>query len=305
MFDTLNMDRIVVGGNNTDALDKIISIYHSVDELSKSIKIEEIAKYINDNNPNAFSSKTKPFEERTVKTSLESAELIKVSANAFLALKISYANEIATLCEKTGADINEVMDGIGADHRIGRAFLYAGRGYGGGCFPKDVSGLIKTAEEYGIDLEIMRSAQKRNDMMPMHIVERIVSENNGNLENKRIAILGLAFKTGTSDVRKSPGIKLANIISKQFGSNVIVYDPKAMDEADKDLENSIERGTSTEQTINNADIIVLTTPWEEFTSLDLTHLKEKMNGTLFVDAVNAMDKNTINNAGFKYVGVGR
>lgn len=305
VFDTLNMDRIVVGGNKQESLDKVISLYKSVDELSQKINLKGINKYIKDNNPNAFSSKHKPFEDRVIKTSLESAELIKVSANAFLALKISYANEIATLCEKTGADINEVMNGIGADHRIGRAFLYAGRGYGGGCFPKDVSGLIKAAEKEGVELEIMKSAQKRNDMMPFHIVERLVTQNNGNIEGKNITVLGLAFKTGTSDTRKSPGIKIANTLSKELGAKVTVYDPQAMEEADEMLEADIIRSSTTDEAIKKADIVILATQWEEFTSINIEELKKEMNGNIFVDAVNAMNKDLLIEKGFVYIGVGR
>ncbi len=304
VFDTLNMDRLIVGGNNKSAVKSVVDLYRSIDNLSKRIKLSDIDKYIKDNNPNAFKSENKPFDDRVVITNLESAELIKVSANAFLTLKISFSNEIAMLCDKTGADITEVMDGIGFDHRIGRAFLYAGRGYGGGCFPKDVSGLIKTAEDHGISFDIMKASQKRNDSMVNYIVNKLKEANNGTLESTNICVLGLSFKTGTSDVRKSPGIKIANLL-EQNSAMVSVYDPMAMEEANSELNNGIMRSKTANDAIKGSDILILATPWEEFKEIDIDTLKQLMTGNTYFDAVNAMDKNLLEQNGFIYLGVGR
>src|SRR5680860_286918 len=191
LYDTLCFDRIVVGGKNKTAVKHILDIYRQLEKHRN--KIAKIANVQIGENKGQY-----------ITTGLNSAELIKVTANAFLALKISFANSIAKLSDQVDADIVEVMDAVGADERIGRAFLNAGRGYGGGCFPKDVSGLISSAEKNGVAMDIMTSAQDVNSSMPDYIVDKLKTLLNGDMDGKSVAVLGLAFKGGTSDTRKSP-----------------------------------------------------------------------------------------------------
>lgn len=303
LYDTLNMDRIVLGGVDEFAVKQIAEIYKSVDEYAKKFNLDAVSQFAKDNNPAARPFGEKSFEDRVVTTSLESAELIKVSANAFLALKISFANEIALLCDKSGADVTEVMNGVGMDHRIGKAFLYAGRGYGGGCFPKDVKGLISVGDQHGIDMTITKAAFELNHNMPGYIIKKAINKFGG-FKGKSVAVLGLAFKTGTSDTRKSPGIKLAHE-ALLAGACVTVYDPEAMEEAEPLMDNQIIRAHSLEAAIKDADIIVLATPWGELIKYPLSGYKNLMRGNFIIDAVNALKPKDVADAGFEYVGVGR
>lgn len=289
--DSLWFDRIVAGGQDKDAVNDIINVYKKLEQNRNSVaKIAGLSQ--------EYTSKGEYFS-----TNRNSAELIKVTSNAFLALKISFANSIAKLADKTNADVVEVMDAVGADKRIGRAFLNAGRGYGGGCFPKDVSGLISSGLHHGVDLKIMTSATEVNESMPSYIVEKIqdiVHE----LKGRKVAVLGLSFKSGTSDARKSPGVKLANILSKN-GAIVSVFDPKASNEASDDLRRDISIEGSMLKAISNSDVVVIATDWPEFIKTDWLRLKSKMSGDLFVDAVNSFEKGELTKQGFKYMGIGR
>lgn len=293
--DTLLFDRIVVGGGDQKALDKVTEIYKQVD--SCKVEIADIADV------GIEHDKLKAHEGSYIKTSLESAELIKVSANAFLALKISFANSIAKIADQANADITEVMDGIGADERIGRAFLNAGRGYGGGCFPKDISGLISSANKYGVDLPIMVSSQDVNESMPGYIASK-AKQTLKTFDGKNLAILGLSFKPGTSDVRKSPSIKLANLLVKD-GAYVKAYDPEANGEASRDLYEEVDVLESWEEAAKNADAVFIATDWDEFTRIDLEQLSGIVKGKVLVDCMNSFDKNAVVGAGFTYIGVGR
>lgn len=288
--DTLGFDRIVAGGSNKEAVKKVLDIYKTI-ETNR----DDIAKRANV----TFTAHQGSY----IQTNLSSAELIKVTANAFLALKISFANSIAKLADHTGADISEVMDAVGADRRIGRAFLNAGRGYGGGCFPKDVSGLISSATEHGVDLPIMVAATEVNESMPGYIANKAL-DLLGSFEGKKIAVLGLAFKAGTSDARRSPGVKLANILSHD-GAEVCVYDPAANGEAKEDLRKSITICSSIDDCTNGTDAVFITTDWSELKNLGLRKLKDKMSGNLFIDAMNCYNPTDVTKHGFTYVGVGR
>jgi len=216
-----------------------------------------------------------------------------------LALKISFANAIAKLSDKVGADVVEVMDAVGEDRRIGRAFLNAGRGYGGGCFPKDVSGLIASIREHGADPEIFDAIQDLNNSMPGYIVTKLKSEV-GELTNKKIAVLGLAFKAGTSDVRRSGAVAIANILSQE-GAEVTAYDPEANEEAAPDLEKFVVLEDSIDAAAAHAEIIVIATEWPAFKNLDL----KKYKHAIIVDAMNVLDATTVRKAGVQYIGVGR
>lgn len=291
--DSLWFDRVVVGGTNSGALEKIMGAYRLVEQ-----KRDGIAAVAGLDIPSA-----KPAG-RYITTTLESAELIKVTANAFLALKISFANSIAKLADQAGADVNEVMDAVGADARIGRAFLNAGRGYGGGCFPKDVSGLIASGLAHGVELEIMRAAQAVNDDMPGYIIEKLQDAAGGSLEGKQVAVLGLAFKAGTSDTRRSPGIALANKLIAA-GAHVAAFDPQAIEEARHTLNSEVKIKHSMDDALANADAALVTTEWPEFVNLAPEAFAQKMSGKILADAMNRLDPAAVKAAGFTYVGVGR
>lgn len=290
VLDTLFFDRIVVGGSDKNAVHEVLSLYRDVEKNQQQIaKLADL--------------KPKEIKGEYIATNLDSAELIKVTANAFLALKISFANSIAQLADKTDADVVEVMNATGADPRIGRAFLNAGRGYGGGCFPKDVKGLISSAESYGVDLEIMKAADKLNRQMPEYIVNK-AKQSIGDFGGKKVAVLGLSFKAGTSDARKSPGIKIANTLAKT-GAQVSAYDPEANKEAKEDLSDSVNLTDSTQEAVKDTEIIFVATDWPEFKSLDLSELKSAMSGSLLVDCMNIYDPSEAEKSGFEFIGVGR
>lgn len=293
VFDTLNMDRLVVGSNDKDALDTITSIFSDVDKFSKTINHSDYSEYAV-TYVDTLEDKGS-FEDRIIRTNLESAELIKVTANAFLALKISFANSIAELCEQTDAHANEVMDGVGSDRRISRSFLYAGLGWGGGCFPKDVSGLIASFQDHNIDNPILNGAVEVNSRMPHIVLEKIKK-----YHPTKVTVLGLAFKPGTSDARKSQAIKLANLLVDQ-GYEVIAYDPQAMEEAVQEkLAAQVQLADSTQNAIQDAEVIVIATEWNEFKQFDWAQLQD----VVIIDARNALDADAIKAAGLKYEGVG-
>ncbi|AHB42148.1 UDP-glucose 6-dehydrogenase [Candidatus Saccharibacteria bacterium RAAC3_TM7_1] len=290
LYDTLYFDRVVAGGDDEQAVEAILAIYRQLEEHR-----DEIASQAGVT-PN-------PRKGKYIATSLNSAELIKVTANAFLALKISFANSIAQLADKVDANVVEVMDAVGADERIGRAFLNAGRGYGGGCFPKDVSGLIASGLENGVDLEIMQSAQRTNSTMPGYIVEKL-KKSLGELNGRKIAVLGLAFKAGTSDVRKSPGMAMVRLLHTA-GATVLAHDPQAAEEACEAYDDALDIRPSISETIEAADAVIVATEWDEYRQLLPESFKAPMAGTTIVDAVNILDKNALTSAGLTYLGVGR
>ncbi len=291
IVDSLWFDRIVVGSSNKESAQKVIDLYKSIAERRNEIAARAGIDPPNNNVGTYYL------------TNRNSAELIKVTANAFLALKISFANSIAKLADHTGADINEVMGVVGADRRIGSAFLNAGRGYGGGCFPKDVSGLISSANEHGVDLQIMISANDLNESMPGYIAKK-AQNILGKLQGKRLAVLGLSFKAGTSDARRSPGVKLANILSHN-NARVSTYDPEANGEAEEELRRGITVNNSLEEAAKDADAIFVTTDWPEFLSYDLGQLAKTMKGKLFIDCMNVFDIEDVQSVGLQYIGVGR
>ena len=289
--DTLGGDRVVVGGVDKQAVSKVADLYRETD--AHRAEIAEVA---------GIEAPPEGYEVNVVETELKSAELVKVSANAFLALKISFANSIAKLADAADADVVEVMDGVGLDSRIGRAFLNAGRGYGGGCFPKDVSGLISTAHEHGIDLHIMQAATEVNSSMPGYIVNR-AKEAYGDLKQEQVAVLGLAFKAGTSDARKSPAVAMANALAHE-GARVRAYDPYANEEASPDLNRDVEVVESQEEAISGAKVLFVGTDWPEFKEFDYAKLKSD-GVQLIVDGMNVLPGDEVRKSGLEYVGVGR
>ncbi len=290
VYDTLFFDRVVAGGRDQASVNEVLNMYMELEKFRDHIA-------------NIALIPTTPRGDQYIAASLNSAELIKVSSNAFLALKISFANSIALLADQADADIVEVMDAVGADSRIGRAFLNAGRGYGGGCFPKDVSGLITSGLDYGVNLEIMNAAQYLNESMPGYIVDKLMDTLGEPLKSKRIAVLGLAFKAGTSDTRRSPGIAMANLL-QEAGAEVVVYDPQANYEATDDLHKDISVAESIEDATEHADATLIATEWEEFLNYPAPRLVENMAGDVLFDAVNRYDALEATGAGLRYVGVG-
>jgi UDPglucose 6-dehydrogenase len=196
------------------------------------------------------------------------------------------------------------MDAVGADSRIGKAFLNAGRGYGGGCFPKDVSGLIASGLEFGETLPILEAAQSVNGSMPGYIIEKLRDEMGDDLADKQIAVLGLSFKAGTSDVRRSPSIVLANILA-DAGAKVSAFDPQALEEARADTDPRVALKTSVSSAIKGAEAVIIATDWPEFLLITPSDFAKEMKGKVFVDAMNRFDPKSIKSAGLKYIGVGR
>lgn len=291
--DSLWFDRIVVGSDPKTAAAVVVSLYKKIEENRD--KLSQISGIKKPDNTTA--------EPLYISTSRNSAELIKVSANAFLALKISFANSIAKLAGQAGANVNEVMDAVGADKRIGRAFLNAGRGYGGGCFPKDVSGLIRSAEDYGVEMEIMNAVTQVNSSMPHYIIHKAEEALGESIEGKNIAVLGLAFKAGTSDVRRSHAIIIANTLAHK-GAKVRAYDPEAMKEAKEDLGSNISLCSSSEEAIKDSSCIFIATDWPEFKNINMGKIAQLSKNTLIVDCMNCLDPETVRKAGLSYMGVG-
>lgn len=291
--DSLWFDRVVVGGDDPEALQQVINLYKTIHKARP--RLEKLS---------GVTAPKQPKAEQYITTTLPSAELIKVTANAFLSLKISFANSIAKLADKAGADINEVMQAVGADTRINPAFFNAGRGYGGGCFPKDVSGLIAAGLEHGVALPILEASQAVNDSMPGYIIEKLQLELDDSIEGKRIAVLGLAFKADTSDVRRSPGIAIANFLVSE-GSQVQAYDPQAHEEAKHDLSPEVTLADTLEQALDGCQAVIVATDWHQFRQLPAKTYAKHLKKGIFVDAMNCFNSSQIQQAGMRYIGVGR
>ncbi len=242
-------------------------------------------------------------ETPIVFTSRESAELIKYAANAFLATKISFINEIADLCEKVGADVQDVARGIGLDGRIGAKFLHAGPGYGGSCFPKDTLALLRTAEEAGAPLRIVSATVAVNDARKKAMAERIVAACGGSVEGKSIAVLGLTFKPNTDDMRAAPSLDIIPAL-QQAGATIRAHDPAGMEEAAKHFDN-VTFCDDAYAAMEGADALVLLTEWNQFRALDFARARELMKTPLLVDLRNVYSRGESQAEGFTYVGIGR
>src|SRR3954453_10979717 len=236
-------------------------------------------------------------------TGRRTAELTKYAANAFLAVKISFINEIADLCEAVDADVQDVARGIGLDNRIGPKFLHAGPGYGGSCFPKDTVALLQTADKAGIDQRIVRTTVQVNDDRKAAMVDRVARALGGNLLGKRVAVLGLAFKPNTDDMRDAPSIPLINGLIAG-GASVRAFDPVAREQAEKVIE-KVEFAADAYAAARDADAVVIVTEWDEFRALDLEKLAQVMRGKVLVDLRNVYDRDDAAEAGLAYSGVGR
>jgi len=274
--DFLRPDRVVIGVDSEEAGEKIRILY-------------------------------KPFmlnHERILFMDIASAELTKYAANAMLASRISFMNEIAALCELLGADINQIRKGIGTDSRIGNKFLYAGAGYGGSCFPKDVKALIKTATDVGYDPNIIRATEKTNNIQKHILAEKVRKHFKGNLHGKTVALWGLAFKPNTDDIREAPALVFISDILPE-GAVIRAYDPAAMDETRRQVGNKIFYAADQYEAVKDADILVLATEWPEFRLPDFSRTGSLMREKVIVDGRNIYEPENLAGYGFRYYGIGR
>ena len=275
VYDFFHPDRIVVGANTKRAKEVIAELY-------------------------------KPFKGKTnmLFVKRRSSETIKYASNAFLAIKIHYINEMANFCEKAGADVYEVAQGMGQDSRIGPKFLNPGPGYGGSCFPKDTNAMAYMGRANGIDLSLIEAAIKGNDLRKKQMAKRIL-ETVSTQKTPKIAILGLAFKGGTDDCRESPAMEILNEILAISGPQITVYDPKAMENAKKILGNKVQYAKDAYEAAKGADVLAILTEWNQFKKLDLEKLAQLMKHRRLVDLRNTFQQEAAINAGFEYVGVGK
>jgi UDPglucose 6-dehydrogenase len=273
--DFMNPDRIIIGVETERARDMLVKIY---------------AKY----------------EDRILITNIDTAELIKHASNSFLAMKISFINLMANLCEQTDADVNLVAKGMGLDARIGSRFLQAGLGYGGSCFPKDVRALIKIGEDLGVNLDLLKEVDKINTERVKAFVAK-VKKALWILKDKKIAILGLAFKPETDDIRNAPSIPLIRALLEEEAM-LSLYDPKAADNMKTVFpknESRIQYTSSPFQAAQDANALLVVTEWDEFKNLDLKKIKEVMANPIVVDGRNIFDPGQVRSIGFEYYSVGR
>jgi len=236
-------------------------------------------------------------------TKIETSELTKYAANSFLATKISFINEIADLCEKVGADVQDVAKGIGLDGRIGRKFLHAGPGYGGSCFPKDCLALVKTAQEAGSPISIVEAVIGANDSRKEAMAQRVIHACGGSVAGKTLAILGVTFKPNTDDMRDSPSLVIVPML-QQAGATVRAFDPEGMKEAAK-LMGNVVFCVNAYEAMAGADALVIVTEWNEFRALDLSRVKSLLRTPTVIDLRNIYAPADMSAAGFYYVSVGR
>ena len=246
----------------------------------------------------------KPFNAPIIFTDINSAELIKHAANSFLAMKISYINAVAAICEESGANVEEVANGIGMDNRIGRRFLNASLGFGGSCFPKDLSAFIRISDELGYDFGLLKEVQKINEAQMSRFLKKI-TDTLWVLKGKTIGVLGLAFKQNTDDVRMSPAIDVCQRLLKE-GALLRVHDPKAMDKAKELLPgDGVHYIDDMDEVSNGCDALVIATEWPQFKELDLAKSKKVMTAPIMFDGRNLFDPVLVKKIGFTYKSIGR
>jgi UDPglucose 6-dehydrogenase len=284
VYDTFNPDRIVLGGNNPQAL-----------ELMKKLYAPLIERKVGDH------PDLPPVP--VVTTDLSSAEMIKYAANAFLATKISFINEVANICDRVGADVTQVAQGIGLDSRIGSKFLNAGIGWGGSCFPKDVSALIHTARDYGYTTSILNAVVDVNHVQRLIVVEKLQQELKI-LKGKVIGLLGLTFKPDTDDMRDAPALNIIQQLNR-LGAKVKAYDPIASQSGVSHGLSGVQIESTPTMLADQCDALILVTEWQEFLKLDFASLASRMHQPVIIDGRNFLDKEKLQQAGFRYLGIGR
>ncbi|OGG12173.1 UDP-glucose 6-dehydrogenase [Candidatus Gottesmanbacteria bacterium RBG_13_45_10] len=246
----------------------------------------------------------KPIGGEKVLCNVETAELIKYASNSLLSTKISFANAIAFLSEKVGADAERVLQGVGLDRRLGRSFLYPGIGYGGSCFPKDVKALIAIANQHGYNFSLLKAVDEVNKEAAQRFVNKIVTHFGGKLEKKTIAILGLSFKPDTDDMREAPSIHIIGELMKK-GASISAYDPVAMENGKKVLPKGIVYAGSAYEAVQGADAVAILTEWNEFRQLDLVRLAKALKSSVLFDGRNIYEPSFVKHLGFIYYGIGR
>ncbi len=267
--DTVNSDRVIIGSDNKRAIEKLIVLH-------------------------------KPINSKRIITNLASAEIIKYASNVFLANKISFANLISFYCEKTGADVDEVLNGVGLDNRIGKQFLNPGLGYGGSCLPKDVKAFLDIGKRLFVDTELLSSIEKINLKSQENFLEKIIKYSPG----KKVAIWGLSFKPNTDDIRFAPSIFIIeNLLKKGFEINV--YDPAAIENIKKIFADKVNYAKDPYKVANKAEALVIITEWNEFKQIDLNKIKKLMSNPTIFDGRNIYDPSDLKKLGFKYYSIGR
>lgn len=284
VYDTFNPDRIVLGGSSSKAIAMMQELYAPIIER----------QYAED--------KSLP-PVPVLATDISSAEMIKYAANAFLATKISFINEVANICDRVGADVTQVAKGIGLDSRIGNKFLQAGIGWGGSCFPKDVSALIHTADDYGYDTHLLKAAVSVNQRQRLIAVEKL-QQVLKILKGKTVGLLGLTFKPDTDDMRDAPALNLIEHLNR-LGAKVKAYDPIVAQSGMRHGLTGVLVETDPERLADGCDALVLVTDWQQFRNLDYNKMASLMTNPVMIDGRNYLDREALQQAGFYYVGVGR
>ncbi|MFH0864189.1 MAG: UDP-glucose/GDP-mannose dehydrogenase family protein [Candidatus Gottesmanbacteria bacterium] len=270
--DTLHPDRIVLGMESTNALKVLLKLH-------------------------------KPIDGQFVITNIPSAEIIKYAANSLLATKISFSNNIAFLCEKVGADVEKVLDGVGLDKRLGRNFLYPGVGYGGSCFPKDVKALISTLNKYELPAKLFEAVEEVNKMAADNFINKITEVLGNNLTGKTIGVLGLSFKPNTDDMREAPSIKIITALQRK-GAKIRAFDPVAMPKT-QEIFKDITYCKNSEDVSRGADALLIVTEWNDFKQLNLAKIKKLMKRAVIIDGRNIYNRAEVEKLGFIYQGVGK
>lgn len=274
--DFMKPDRVVIGTSS---------------ERAKKLLNELYAPFVRSGNPIYF------MDER-------SSELTKYAANSFLAMKITFMNEIANLCERTGANVDSVRIGIGSDARIGKRFLFAGIGYGGSCFPKDVQALVKTSSDYKYDFSTLKSVMGVNDKQKHIVVEKLKNYFNGDLSGKKIALWGLAFKPDTDDIREAPALNIIDDLTSA-GASVSAFDPEAMKNVKQLIGDKIQYGTNEYSILKDADALIIATEWSLFRTPEFEKMKSLMKQPVIFDGRNLYDLKQMEELGFYYNSIGR
>ena len=284
IYDTFNPDRIVLGGNSEQAIAMMQELYRPIVDRK-------------------FSENSSLPPVPVVVTDLSSAEMIKYAANAFLATKISFINEVANICDRVGANVTQVAKGIGLDSRIGNKFLNAGIGWGGSCFPKDVSALIHTASDYGYTTELLNAAVNVNTRQRVIIIEKLQHELKI-LKGKVVGLLGLTFKPDTDDMRDAPALNIIEQLNR-LGAKVKAYDPIVSASGLSHGLSGVLIETDPQRLADACDALVVVTEWQEFLKLDYGQMSKLMVNPVIIDGRNFLDQATLEKAGFRYIGIGR
>lgn len=274
--DFMKPDRIVIGSSNPKAFAVMRDLYEP---------------FVRQGNP-------------IMEMDTASSEVTKYAANSYLAMRITYMNEIANFCEKVGANVDNVRKGIGADNRIGKRFLFPGIGYGGSCFPKDVSALIKTADENGIALNILKTVEEVNENQKLVLPQKVYKHFNNDVKGKKFAVWGLSFKPNTDDMRQAPSIPIIKQLL-QWGADIYAYDPAAMEQARYFFGDSIVYTDTEYAALDNADALLILTEWNEFRNPDYTRLESGLKSKIIFDGRNVFEPQKMKDLGFTYYSIGR